>query len=993
MIPRKIVTLMFYCLLQVHLISAIPYEAYGINKQYPPVARVNEPFNFQISNDTFKSTVNKYVQIDYQAFNLPDWLTFDKSSRTFSGTPPSSVISSENDDPEYFNFILQGIDESDDYALNETYTFVVTKHSSVELASNFNLLAFLKNFGNTNGAGGLILSPHETFNITFQRNDFIDTYDASAPLYFYGQSQQYNAPLPSWCFFDSGSIKFSGTAPAVNSYIAPEYSYYLSLIVTDIPGFSALNVPFQIVIGAHQLTTSVQNTILINITDENSFDYKIPLSDIYLDGTPINTVDIGNMNLQDAPSWVTLTNYTIQGTVPESSTKTSANFSLAFYDIYADVIYLNFEIVRATKTKLFAVSSLPNINATRGRYFSYEFLSSQFTDLADTDVSIDFSKVNGDHDWLTFDSNNLTLHGQVPKNFDKFDLGLVAMKEDDRQELNFNLIGMNPIISSSSSHSHSHSQSSSSYEHSSSSSYKHSSSSSHEHSSSSHHSSFHYSSSSHHHSSSSFDYSSSSHHHSSSSFDYSSSSHHHSSSSYYHYSSSHSHYPSSYSHFKSHSSSSSHNSTSTHNSTTIAPTNSTRITSSSSYSSIISSTTSSTYPASSSAGILVPASKRKSSHATAIACGVAIPIGCILLAAAIFFFFWRNRRNQDNKNEDPEDPNYFDKSATPINSNSGGGGNAGSRTGRSPISKNQISNPVVLGGPVPAPVFDTDDSDASTFQDNNRNSMPISEDNSNARRLGALAALTLDNNTDSSEYSSIDYDEKNVTPVTEKHISNTNEDLDSISTQSVATAELLNPFHPEVADGNNNGLNDRTTSMYMDKQPATRKSWRYNMTVQDKNPNRESYLSVNTVTTEELLNTQITEDEDMLRDPNKSTLDTRDSVFLMRGITASPTTFHSPITSTNSSPRKPLPKYDSKASNLHKLIEEGSSVMKSPMSASTSSSDELIPVLNGKRYSWVQRQGSTKDPSKRKKFVEVGNNSKISIGQVSNLKGSVPEEL
>ncbi|CAI4064382.1 Axl2p SKDI_09G0300 [Saccharomyces kudriavzevii IFO 1802] len=422
-----------------HLVVATPYEAYPIGKQYPPVARVNESFTFQISNDTYKSSVDKTAQIAYNCFNLPDWLSFDASSRTFSGEPSSDLLSDANT-TLYFSVILEGTDSADSLSLNNTYQLVVTNRPSISLSSDFNLLALLKNYGYTNGKNALKLDPNEVFNVTFDRSMF--TNEISIVSY-YGRSEWYNAPLPNWLFFDSDELKFTGTAPVINSAIAPETSYSFVIIATDIEGFSAVEVEFELVIGAHQLTTSIQNSLIINVTDTGNVSYELPINYVYFDNDPITSDKLGSINLLDAPDWVSLDNDTISGSVPSNllgKDSNPANFSVSIYDIFGDVVYLNFEVV--STTDLFAISSLPNINATRGEWFTYYFLPSQFTNYVNTNVSLEFTNSSQNHDWLNFHSANLTLAGQVPKDFDKLSLGLKANQGTQSQELDFNIIGM-----------------------------------------------------------------------------------------------------------------------------------------------------------------------------------------------------------------------------------------------------------------------------------------------------------------------------------------------------------------------------------------------------------------------------------------------------------------------------------------------------------------------------------------------------------------------
>lgn len=454
------------------LTYAQPYEAYPINKQYPPVARIDESFSFQLSNTTYQSSNNKYSQITYQVFDLPEWLTFDTQSRTISGSPSAALLDDDTE-TDYFNFILQGFDETDNSYLNNTYQLAVTKKSSLQLANDFNLLALLKNYGNTNGKEGLILAPNQVFNVTFDRSAFVNQSSIKA---FYGRSEQYNAPLPNWLFFDSSDLRFSGTAPVVNSAIAPEFSYGLVLIATDIEGYSGIEVPFNLIVGAHQLTTSIQNSMIINVTDSGDFNYDIPLNYVFLDNNEITMGNLSTPTLVNAPDWVQLNNFTLSGSLPSDTSSSSANnFSVAIYDIYDDVIYLNFDVV--STTNLFAVSSLPNINATRNEWFQYSFLPSQFTDPSNTNISVFYTNSSQSHDWLSFHSSNLTLIGQVPNDFDYLSIGLRAQEKSLSEELSFKIIGMD----SKSNHSKNHTSSlnvTSTYHHSSTTSTSHASSTS-----------------------------------------------------------------------------------------------------------------------------------------------------------------------------------------------------------------------------------------------------------------------------------------------------------------------------------------------------------------------------------------------------------------------------------------------------------------------------------------------------------------------------------
>lgn len=429
------------------------YEAYPVNKQIPPIARVDEDFQFKISNDTFKSTSDGSVQVSYNAYEMPNWLSFDSGSLTFSGKPSLDFL--EGEETRYFNVVLEGTDSSDSSSSNTTCQLVATKRSGISVASDFNLLNLLKNYGFTNGKDALKLSPRDIFNVTFERSYF-EGLDNDTVLTYYGRSTQYNAPLPNWVFFDVNNLKFSGTAPVVNSQIAPEMDYSFSLIATDIDGFAAASIDFQIVVGAHRLTTSIENTLVINITDSGSFSYPIPLDYIYLDDTVISKSDLGNIELVNAPESIKISdNYTLTGKLP--SDNETSSFQLSIYDKYEDVVYLNF-LVESTQN-LFAIASFPSVNVTRGEYFDYSLLPSQFTSFSETKVSASF---NSENNWLHFQPSNLTFYGEVPNDFDSLSVEIVAAVGSKKESRTLKMIGIDGKTHSHTSSSTSSSASSSS---------------------------------------------------------------------------------------------------------------------------------------------------------------------------------------------------------------------------------------------------------------------------------------------------------------------------------------------------------------------------------------------------------------------------------------------------------------------------------------------------------------------------------------------------
>ncbi|SCU94143.1 LAFA_0F20142g1_1 [Lachancea sp. 'fantastica'] len=419
-----------------------PYEAFGASNQYPPVASAGTQFSFQLSNDTFKSTVDDGVQIQYEAFELPSWLEFDSQSRVLSGTPSESDVSN-NSQSTQISYTLQGTDPSDQSSLNKTYQLVLSSENQPEVSSSFNLLSLLKNSGYTNGKNALKLAPGQVFNITFDRDTFENS---DAATKYYGRSAMYHAPLPPWVFFDEANLKFSGTAPVVNSEIAPEFSYSFSLLASSIEDYTSAEVNFDIVVGGHQFTTSIQNTIAVNVSSSGSFNYPLPMSYVYLDNTPVSSANISSTALLGSNDWASVSNATLSGTLPKG--KSSQNLTVAIYDTFGDSIYLNF-LVESTH-QLFAVSSLPNVNATQGEWFQSQLLPSQFTDYDNTNVSLNFGNTSQSTSWLSYRDSNMTLSGLVPDNFEGLAVEVVAKQDQQSQKLSFKLAAVHAKHTSSS---------------------------------------------------------------------------------------------------------------------------------------------------------------------------------------------------------------------------------------------------------------------------------------------------------------------------------------------------------------------------------------------------------------------------------------------------------------------------------------------------------------------------------------------------------------
>jgi axial budding pattern protein 2 len=422
-------------------VLSTPYVGFPFQEQLPTVARVDQAYTFQISNETFLSSISS---VTYSATGLPSWLTFNQDTRTIQGTPSAGDVS------DSVQFTLTGDDSEG--SISSVCTIVVSISTGPQPSENFTVLNQLATFGQTNGYDSLVLSPGEVFNITFDTKTF-DSDDTIVA--YYGRSVE-RSPLPNWLFFDQGNLRFSGVAPPANSEIAPGLKYSFRLFATDYSSFAGNYVDFGIIVGAHDLTTTMKDVIHINGSSGDVINYEIPLSNVYQDGEEVTLANISNVVLQGSPDWTSLNNYTLSGTVPDNFNSTDV-FNVTLYDYYSDAVTLFFEI--EVISSLFAVSSFRSVNATRGNFFQYYFLSTDFTDYSTTNISVGIEGA----DWMTFHEGNLTINGETPDDFDSAVVTVTASNGKIRDELSFEIYGVDPIVEfSSSSISHSSRTSSSS---------------------------------------------------------------------------------------------------------------------------------------------------------------------------------------------------------------------------------------------------------------------------------------------------------------------------------------------------------------------------------------------------------------------------------------------------------------------------------------------------------------------------------------------------
>lgn len=423
-------------LLLVLLPALAVYIGWPMDEQLPNVARVNQTYLFLLASTTYKSSAGG--SITYTASNLPAWLSFDGALRTFLGTPADSDLGT-------FDITLTGTDSADTSVLARNYLMLVSDSAGLALSAADVMFVSIAQYGRTNGADGLVVRQGQEFSIQFSTDVFTLEPDAEMPIVaYYGRSED-RTSLPNWINFDSDSLTFSGTVPEVTSDIAPSISYGFSFIASDYAGYAGAEGTFQLVVGAHELSTSQNESLKMNGTFGSDFDYTVPIfSSVYLDDTLIEQANISSVTADDLPSYVTFNedDYSLSGTFPNRST--FDNFTVVVEDVFGNEVQLpySFESIGS----VFTVNSLANVNATKGEYFVHQLLESDFTDFDDTTIAVSFNA-----SWLSYHKSNVSLVGKAPSNLNLVSVTVKASSSFDDESRSFRIVGVDREVTSSTS--------------------------------------------------------------------------------------------------------------------------------------------------------------------------------------------------------------------------------------------------------------------------------------------------------------------------------------------------------------------------------------------------------------------------------------------------------------------------------------------------------------------------------------------------------------
>ena len=369
---------------------ALPEVMFPFNSQVPPVARVGQHYEFQLSSTTFgpPSAILQYV-----LNGAPAWLSLDSSTRTLTGTPGPNDIGAPN-------FKIRAGDNEGSTDMPVTLVVVETQAPQAPPS----ISEYLAKAGSLSGPSSVCAYPNSAFQIAFPMGIFKDR--AIQKLSYYATLVDHT-PLPAWLSFDPNSLTFSGITPGEAS--SPQ-SFDVELIASDVVGFAGAWTDFTMVVSVQRLAFNTSNQI-IGIPNGIPLEYKALLSQLTLNGERVEQSQIANATAQK-PSWVNFDPRSLEISGNPSEHEFEEDVIITVVDNGGDQasIILHLQRCDTSANSTFLSKQQVDVNAIIGAPVNYD-IGPSILAKSNLQISIDLGSATS---WLQFNETDLSINGRIP---------------------------------------------------------------------------------------------------------------------------------------------------------------------------------------------------------------------------------------------------------------------------------------------------------------------------------------------------------------------------------------------------------------------------------------------------------------------------------------------------------------------------------------------------------------------------------------------------
>ena len=356
-------------------------------------------FSYQFASNSFTDADGDTLTYSATLSNgspLPSWLSFNASTRTFSGTPDNGDVG--------------------------TITVrVTTSDGTTTVTDDFDITT-----ANTNDAP-VVSTPlvdqgateDAVFSYQFASNSFTD---ADGDTLTYSATLSNSSPLPSWLSFNASTRTFSGTPD--NGDVGT-----ITVRVTTSDGTTTVTDDFDIT------TTNTNDAPVVNAplvdqsaTEDAVFSYQFAsnsFTDVDVGDTLTYSATLSNGS--PLPSWLSFnaSTRTFSGT-PDNGDVGTITVRVTTSDGTTTVTD-DFDITTANTNDAPVVSTpLVDQGATEDAVFSYQFASNSFTDADGDTLTYSATLSNGSPlpSWLSFNASTRTFSGTP----DNGDVGTITVR-------------------------------------------------------------------------------------------------------------------------------------------------------------------------------------------------------------------------------------------------------------------------------------------------------------------------------------------------------------------------------------------------------------------------------------------------------------------------------------------------------------------------------------------------------------------------------------
>jgi hypothetical protein len=162
------------------LVTAAPQVSFPLDLQYPPIARISEPYSFQFAPTTFQPNPDK---LQYSLVGSPSWLHIYSGNRTIWGNPGINDVG-------ITTFTIAAAGEAG--AVANLHSKILVREDEGPRVSG-NMSQKLSSTGQLCGSKAVTVLPSKPFEINFT----MDTFQANGMPLKYHATLADHTPLPA----------------------------------------------------------------------------------------------------------------------------------------------------------------------------------------------------------------------------------------------------------------------------------------------------------------------------------------------------------------------------------------------------------------------------------------------------------------------------------------------------------------------------------------------------------------------------------------------------------------------------------------------------------------------------------------------------------------------------------------------------------------------------------------------------------------------------